>query len=85
MGSSGAVFSHSSGEFLGIKQLLMGRAATPLMDEAALAPRPLVFKAPNPLALEKDFSGCQQTRWFTPFYLYQLCKKPTLENRPGTR
>lgn len=41
MGSAGAVFSHSPGEFLGIKQLLMGGASTPMMDRAALALRSL--------------------------------------------
>lgn len=32
MGSEGAVFSHSPGEFYGIKQLLMGGAAVPMME-----------------------------------------------------
>lgn len=56
-----------------------------LMDGAVLALRSYVLKSPNLLILGRDFSGYQQTRWFTPWDLYQLFKKPTLENRPGSR
>lgn len=44
MVSTRAVFSHGPGEFLGIKQLLMGRATTPLMDGTALALRSLSLR-----------------------------------------
>lgn len=84
MVSTRAAFSHGPGEFLGIKQL-DGKGYNAPDGWDCLGPEILVLKAPDLLALENDFLGCQQTRWFTPFYLYQLCKKPTLKNRPGTR